>query len=165
MRKKTRSLTRAAMIAALYAVLTLILQPFSFGAVQLRVSEALTILPMVMADAVPGLALGCLLANLLCGAMWYDVVFGTLATLLAAVMTRKLKNSSFVAASMPVLFNALIVGPVVYFAYSKGPGGMFSLPLLLIDMLTVGIGEAIACYVLGGVALSGAKRLPKKYLL
>ena len=156
MRKKTRSLTRAAMIAALYAVLTLILQPFSFGAVQLRVSEALTILPMVMADAVPGLALGCLLANLLCGAMWYDVVFGTLATLLAAVMTRKLKNSFFAAASMPVLFNALVIGCILRYAYGV------ALPLWLC-MASVGLGQLIACYGLGYPLLLVLKKHPRLF--
>ena len=69
----TRALARGAMIAALYAVLTLLLQPLSFGAIQFRFSEALTVMPMLAADAVPGLAVGCLLANLLGGAPWFDV--------------------------------------------------------------------------------------------
>ena len=145
----TKSLTRAGMIAALYAALTLIFQPISYGPIQLRVSEALTLLPVLTVDAVPGLAVGCLVANLLGGAPWYDVVFGTLATLLAANCTRRLRRSRFFAAAMPVLFNAAIVGPVVYMAYSKAPGVPFSLPLLLKDVLTVGIGEAVVCFVLG----------------
>ena len=92
MKLSTRSITRAAMIAALYCVLTLLFQPISYGPVQFRVSEALTLLPVFTADAVPGLFIGCLLANLLGGALWYDVVFGALATLLAALCTRRLRS-------------------------------------------------------------------------
>ena len=82
-----RTGARPRSIAALYAVLTLLLQPLSFGAIQFRFSEALTVMPMLAADAAPGLAVGCLLANLLGGAPWFDVLFGTLATLLAALAT------------------------------------------------------------------------------
>ena len=81
----TRSLTRAALIAAIYALLTVIFQPISFGAVQFRISEALTLLPVLMPDAVPGLFIGCLLSNLLGGGVWFDVLLGSAATLLAAL--------------------------------------------------------------------------------
>lgn len=151
----TKSLTRTAMIAAFYCVLTLLFQPFSYGPIQFRVSEALTLMPVLLPEAVPGLPLGCLLANILGGAPWYDVVFGTLATFLAAVCTRKLRDLPAVGAAMPVLFNAVIVGPVVYLAYSHAPGSAFSLPLLLKDVSTVAIGEAVICYVLG-LTLVGA---------
>ena len=90
--KSTRSLTRAALIAALYFLLTLIFQPISFGAVQFRIAEALMILPLVMPDAVLGLFAGCLLANLLGGGIWFDVVLGSLATLLAAIFARRLRS-------------------------------------------------------------------------
>lgn len=150
----TKSLTRAAMIAAFYCVLTLLFQPFSYGPVQFRISEALTLLPVLLPEAVPGLTIGCLLANILGGAPWYDVVFGTLATLLAAICTRKLRDLPAVGAAMPVLFNAVIVGPVVYLAYSHAPGAAFSLPLLLKDVSTVAIGEAVICYVLGLMLVS-----------
>ncbi len=143
----TKQLTRAAMIAAFYAALTLILQPMSFGPVQFRAAEALTLLPILCAEAIPGLAVGCLIANLLGGAMWYDVLFGTLATLLAAVCTRKLREYPHAAAMMPVIFNALIVGPAVYLAYSYG--GTLSVPLLLKDISTVAIGEMAVCLILG----------------
>ena len=149
MKFSTKSMTRAAMVAAIYCVLTLMFQPISYGPVQFRVSEALTLLPVVMAEAVPGLFIGCLLANLLGGAMWYDIVFGSIATLLAAVCTRKLRDIPAAGAAMPVLFNGAIVGPVVYFAYSKAPGGAFSLPLLLKDVGSVAVGEAVVCFVLG----------------
>lgn len=158
----TKSLTRAAMIAAIYCTLTLVFQPISYGPVQFRISEALTLLPVLTIDAVPGLTVGCLLANLLGGAPWYDVVFGSLATLLAAVCTRKLREIPAAGAAMPVLFNGIIVGPVVYLAYSKAPGAAFSLPLLLKDIGSVALGEAVVCFVLGLAmvrALTGAKRI------
>ena len=144
-----RRLTRAAMIAAIYCALTLMFQPISYGPVQFRISEALTLLPMLTVDAVPGLFIGCLLANLLGGAMWYDVIFGSIATLLAAICTRKLRDIPAAAAAMPVLFNGAIVGPVVYFAYSKAPGGAFSPFLFLKDVGSVALGEAVICFVLG----------------
>ena len=122
MKLTTRSLTRAALIAALYLLLTIVFQAISFGAVQFRVSEALMLLPVLTVDAVPGLFVGCVLANLLGGGIWYDVVLGSIATLLAAIFARKLRNRPVLAAAMPVLFNGLIVGPVVYFAYVRAPG-------------------------------------------
>ena len=79
----TKKLTLAAMIAAVYTVLTLVLAPISYGAVQVRLSEALTLLPVLFPEAIPGVAVGCLLANILGGSMLPDIVFGTLATLCA----------------------------------------------------------------------------------
>ena len=149
MKFSTKSMTRAAMIAAIYCVLTLMFQPISYGPVQFRISEALTLLPVLTADAVPGLFIGCILANLLGGAMWYDVIFGSVATLLAAICTRKLREIPAAGAAMPVLFNGAIVGPVVYLAYSRAPGAAFSLPLLIKDVGSVALGEAVICYALG----------------
>lgn len=162
MKFSAKSLVRAAMIAALYAALTLIFQPISYGPVQFRVAEALTLLPVLTADAVPGLFVGCLLANLLGGSLWYDVVFGSVATLLAAVCTRLLRRKPALAAAMPVVFNGLIVGPVVYFAWSKTPDAAFSLPLMLTDMGTVAFGEAVVCFVLGLLLLGALKRTTQK---
>lgn len=149
MKATTRSLTRAALIAALYVLLTLLFQPFSFGAVQFRISEALMLLPVLAGEAVPGLFVGCLLANLLGGGVWYDVVLGSIATLLAAVLARKFRAWPLLAAAMPVIFNGLIVGPVVYFAYVRAPGAAVSAPVLLSSMATVALGELGACYLLG----------------
>ncbi len=162
MKLSTRSITRAAMIAALYCVLTLLFQPISYGPVQFRVSEALTLLPVFTADAVPGLFIGCLLANLLGGALWYDVVFGALATLLAALCTRRLRSRPALGAAMPVLFNGLIVGPVVYFAYSKAPDGPFSLPLLLKDVGSVALGEAAVCFILGLLLVAALRKANRR---
>lgn len=138
----TRSLCISAVIAALYAALTLLLAPISFGAVQLRVSEALTLLPMVMPQAIPGLFVGCLIANLYTG-MITDIIFGSLATLLAAIGTHVLRRTPALAAACPVVTNAVIVGVVV----AKSA----HLPIWL-TMLQIGAGE-LAAVVLGFVLL------------
>ena len=145
----TRALARGAMIAALYAVLTLLLQPLSFGAIQFRFSEALTVMPMLAADAVPGLAVGCLLANLLGGAPWFDVVFGTIATLLGAFLTYKARKNPLAASLMPVLTNGLITGPVVYFGYVWKAGTPVMGGVLAGTMASVAGGELVVCVVLG----------------
>ena len=99
-RRNTKNLCLSALIAALYAALTLAFQPISYGAVQFRISEALTLLPVLFPQAVPGLTLGCLISNLFnpMGATVYDVVFGTLATLIAAVITWRMRASIWVRA-------------------------------------------------------------------
>ena len=151
------ALTRAAIIAALYAALTLLLAPMSFGLVQIRVSEAMTLLPILLAEAVPALAVGCLISNVLGGCTILDIVFGTLATLLAAVCTRLLRSKPLPAMLMPVLFNGVIVGAVVHVAYTP------SVPLLLC-MLSVAAGEAVSCLILGPMLLRAVKRIPSKML-
>lgn len=142
-RFSVRSIALSGVIAALYAALTLGFQAISYGPVQFRVSEALTLLPVVFPEAVPGLAVGCLISNLFnpMGATIYDVVFGTLATLLAAVLTQRIKGSIWLRALPPVVCNAVIIGLVLTYAYG--------VDLLWINMLTVGIGQAVVCYVLG----------------
>ena len=142
-RRNTKNLCLSALIAALYAALTLAFQPISYGAVQFRISEALTLLPVLFPQAVPGLTLGCLISNLFnpMGATVYDVVFGTLATLIAAVITWRMRASIWVRALPPVLCNADIVGLVLTYAYG--------IDMLWMNMLTVGLGEAVVCYVLG----------------
>ena len=155
--KDTKTLARGAIIAALYAVLTLLLQPLSYGEVQIRFSEALTLLPILMPEAVPALAVGCLLANVLGGCMLVDIVFGTLATLLAAICTRRLRERFWLAALMPVLFNGVIVGSVVHYCYAP----MIALPLC---MLSVAAGEAVDCLVVGPVLLRVLRRVPAALL-
>ena len=141
---KTKALTQGAVIAALYVVLTLLAKLFGLdsGQIQLRLSEALCILPVFLPAAVPGLTVGCLLANLLCGNIIWDVVFGTLATLLGAVGTRLLRQRPRLALLPPILSNTLIVPFVLSYAYGI-PG---SIPFF---MLTVGISEVISCGLLG----------------
>lgn len=139
----TRSICLSAIIAALYAALTLLLQPISYSNIQCRVSEALTLLPAVFPQAIPGLTLGCLISNLFnpMGATVYDVVFGTLATLIASILTYRIRGNLFLKALPPVVCNAVIVGLVLTYAYG--------IDVLWLNILTVGLGEAVACYVLG----------------
>ncbi len=148
-----QTLVRCAMIAAVYTVLCLVLQPFSYGAVQVRVAEAFCLLPVFGAEYIVGVTLGCLLANLL-GSTIVDVIFGTLATLLACLVTYKLRDLRFkglaLAASLPpVLFNAVIIGIEIAVLF---PDPSSSAPLWLACItngISVGIGELISCTVLG----------------
>lgn len=150
---KTRALVRGAIIAAIYTALTLLFAPISYGEVQIRIAESLTLLPVLLPEAVPALAVGCLLANVLGGCTIFDIVFGTLATLLAAIAARQLRNRVRLAMLMPVLFNGVIVGAVVHFAYAP----VIPLPLC---MIFVAAGEAVACCVLGPIVLKMLRRLP-----
>jgi len=147
-------LVRCAVIAAVYVVLCLVLAPFSYGAIQVRIAEALCLLPVFGAEYIIGVTLGCFLANLF-GSTIIDVIFGTLATLLACLVTYRLRNLRIkglaIPASLPpVLFNAVIVGieiTVFFTDYSA-----MSAPLWLLCLtngITVGIGELISCTVLG----------------
>ena len=134
---------QAAMIAAIYVVLTVIGASFAFGPVQVRLSEALAILPGFTPAAVPGVFLGCLISNVIAGALLPDIIFGSLATLIGAVFTWLLRNNSrYLAPLPPVTANALIVPFVLKYAY------MEPLPIPFM-MLTVGIGEIVSCGILG----------------
>ena len=143
----TRSLCVSAVIAALYAALTLLLAPISYGPIQLRLSEAMTLLPMVLPQAVPGLFVGCLLANLYTG-MLTDIVFGSLATLLAATGTYLLRKKPILAAACPVVANGVIVGLVLSLSAN--------LPVAL-TMAEVALGE-LGAVLAGVVILSALKR-------
>ena len=142
-------LTHAAMIAALYVVLTFLSNAFGLasGAIQIRISEALTILPYFTPAAVPGLFVGCLLSNVLTGCAFFDVIFGSLATLLGAIGTRILRKHKWFSPIPPIISNMVIVPLVLTYVYEL-PGGI---PYL---MLTVGIGEILSCGVLGLLLLS-----------
>ena len=148
MSRKTVYLTQAALIAAIYTVLTMIAAGFDLasGAVQVRFSEALTILPYFTPAAIPGLTIGCLLSNILTGCPLPDIIFGTLATLLGALGSYALRNNRFLCALPPILSNMLIIPFVLTYAYHI-PGGI---PLF---MLTVGLGELISCMGLGQLLL------------
>ena len=148
-----RKLARCGMVAALYVVLCMALQPFSYGAVQVRVAEALCLLPVFGAEYIVGVTLGCFLANLL-GSTVVDVVFGTLATLLACLVTYKLrdirvKGLAIPASLPPVAFNMIIVGAfeITFFFSDGAPTAM----LAVFNAVTVGIGELISCTILGVV--------------
>ena len=144
-------LVRCAVIAAVYVVLCLALAPFSYGAVQVRIAEALCLLPVFGAEYIVGVTLGCFLANLL-GSTVIDVVFGTLATLLACLVTYKLRNVrvkglAIPASLPPVVFNMLIVGAfeITFFFSDTAP----TAALAAFNAVAVGIGEIISCTILG----------------
>ena len=153
-RNKTKELALSGMIAALYVVLTWLANAMGLasGAVQVRFSEALTILPVFFTAAVPGLTVGCILANLLTGCALWDVVFGSLATLIGAAGTRMLRNKPLLAWIPPVLSNMLIV-PIVLMKVYGVPESWFYL------VLTVGAGEVISCGVLGLLLYHGLKKV------
>ena len=146
--KKTAYITQAALIAAIYTVLTMIAAGFDLasGAIQVRFSEALTIMPFFTPAAIPGLTLGCLLSNILTGCALPDIIFGTLATLLGALGSYALRKNRFLCAIPPIVSNVLIIPFVLTYAYHI-PGGI---PLF---MLTVGTGELISCMGLGQILL------------
>ena len=144
-------LVRCAVIAAVYVVLCLALAPFSYGAVQVRIAEALCLLPVFGAEYIVGVTLGCFLANLL-GSTVIDVVFGTLATLLACLVTYKLRNVrvkglAIPASLPPVVFNMLIVGAfeITFFFSDAAP----TAALAAFNAVAVGIGEIISCTIVG----------------
>ena len=146
--KKTAYITQAALIAAIYTVLTMIAAGFDLasGAIQVRFSEALTIMPFFTPAAIPGLTLGCLLSNILTGCALPDIIFGTLSTLIGALGSYALRKNRFLCAIPPIVSNMLIIPFVLTYAYHI-PGGI---PLF---MLTVGLGELISCMGLGQLLL------------
>lgn len=137
--EKAKKIAAGALIAAVYTVLTVSLAPISYGPVQFRVSEALTLLPFYMPEAIPGLFIGCIFSNFFGGFGLTDMVFGSLATLIAAILTRKSPNI-YIAAFWPVLSNAVIIGAMLHY--------LIDVPLLA-TCLYVGLGEAGACYIVG----------------
>ena len=151
--KKAYFITQAAVIAALYVVLTLFINAFDLasGAIQVRISEALTILPYFTPAAVPGLFIGCLLSNFMTGAAIWDIIFRSLATLIGAIGTYLLRKWKWCAPLPPILSNTIIIPFVLTYAYGI-PGGI---PFF---MLTVGAGEVLSCGVLGMILLFALQR-------
>lgn len=150
MNSKIYGITKAAMIAAIYAGLTLLAASWSFTANQFRFSEALTILPVFTPYAIPGLTVGCFISNLASPVGILDFIFGTLATLLSAICTRalrnvRIRNIPILAPLPPVIFNAVIVGWLISYTMPEG----FTLAAFAASALSVGFGEFIVCYVLG----------------
>ena len=148
MKKNVLFITQAAVIAAIYVVLTMIAAGFDLasGMIQVRFSEALTVLPYFTPAAIPGLAIGCLISNTVTGCMVPDIIFGTLATLIGAIGSWYLRRSKILVTIPPVISNALIIPFILTYAYHI-PGGI---PL---QMLTVGAGEVISCVLIGSVLL------------
>ena len=154
--KKIMFLSQAAMIAALYVVLTLLANALGLAnyAIQVRFSEALTILPFFTPAAIPGLTIGCLLSNILTGCAPLDILFGTLATLIGALGTYALRRFEWFAPLPPILANTIIVSWVLRFAYDIPD----AIPYL---MATVGAGELISCGLIGMLLLRSLKQIRK----
>ena len=156
---KTVYIVQAATIAALYAALTYIISPLSYGATQLRFSEALTILPVFTPAAIPGLAIGCLISNIGSPLGLADIFFGTFATLISAVLTRKTKNIlvkkiPVLSPAFPVIFNSFFVGIEFCFFVEETA----NILLFLTTFLSVASGEFLVCYLLGIPLYFGIKK-------
>lgn len=149
--QKTLYLVQGAAIAAIYVVITMIFAPISFGNVQICFAEALTILPFFTPAAVPGLFAGCFIANILGGAIPMDIICGSLATLIGAVLSYRLRNHKYLVPVPPIAANVLIVPFVLYYGYSV------NLPIPFM-MFTVGMGEVISCGILGMIILLALER-------
>ena len=147
MKNKTKFITMSAAISAIYVVLTIVFAPISFLAVQVRIAEALTALPMFSLAAIPGLFIGCLFGNLLGGTVVWDIVFGSIATLIGAVGSYLLRKNRWLVPVPPIVSNSLIVPFVLKYAY----GMDLPIPVLILDIF---IGELLGCYVLGELLIS-----------
>lgn len=160
-RKYIINLVYGAAIAGIYIALTMLFLPISFGPIQFRISEALCVLPIFTFSAVPGLFVGCLLANLFGGAALLDVIFGSLATLIGAYGTYLFRKNKLLAMLSPILANTIIIPFVIKYAY----GAEDIIPFM---MLTVFIGEVLAIGILGNLLRIGLEKQRKnifdKYL-
>ena len=156
--KKTRFVTEAAVIGALYVVLTFVARLFGLdsGAIQVRISEALTAFVIFTPAAVPGLFLGCIISNLLMQGVILDVIFGSLATLIGAGLGRVLRKYKYIALIPTIIANAVIVPFVLIYAYGLTDAWWYL-------FVTVGIGEILSCGVLGGVLVKVLEKR-KKYI-
>ena len=158
-RSSARRLALSGIIAAVYTVLSLLSSVFgiAYGPIQCRFSEALTVLPFLLPEAVPGLFIGCIVTNLMSTVGPLDLIFGSLATLLAALWTARVKRR-WLAPLPPVVCNAVIIGAMIAW-YEVGFTDAF-LGMFAFNAVTVGLGEAIACYVLGMLLLRVLERVP-----
>ena len=150
--KKLVFICQAAVIAALYVVLTYVISAFASGVIQVRVSEALTILPAFTPAAIPGLVIGCLLSNTLTGCVLLDIIFGSVATLIGALGSYALRRHTWLVPIPPIVSNMIIVPFVLRFAY----GATDAFPFMI---ATVGAGEIISCYLLGMILYGALKKV------
>jgi len=137
----TRKITQGAIIAAAYAALCLAAAPISYGPVQFRIAEALCVLPYFTPVAIPGLFVGCVLANIIGGFGLYDIIFGSLATLLAAFCSYKLRKYKWLVPLPAVIVNAVVVGLMLSLIFAQGS--------VFYCIAYVGLGQAVTCYLLG----------------
>lgn len=154
MNKKVNYVVKAGVIAAIYVVLVMIFSFSSFGPIQFRVAEAMTILPFFTGAAVPGLFVGCLVANFLGGAIIWDTIFGSLATLAAAYLSYKLRKKEWLVPIPPILINTVVVGFVLKYAYGIPDG-------LLVLMGGVFLGEVVSVLGFGMILLNALKPVRK----
>jgi len=150
--KKLVFICQAAVIAALYVVLTYVFSAVASGVIQVRVSEALTILPAFTPAAIPGLVIGCLLSNTLTGCVLLDIIFGSVATLIGALGSYALRRHTWLVPIPPIVSNMIIVPFVLRFAY----GATDAFPFMI---ATVGAGEIISCYLLGMILYGALKKM------
>ena len=150
--KKLVFICQAAVIAALYVVLTYVFSAFASGVIQVRVSEALTILPAYTPAAIPGLGIGCLLSNTLTGCVLLDIIFGSVATLIGALGSYALRRHTWLVPIPPIVSNMIIVPFVLRYAY----GATDAFPFMI---ATVGAGEIISCYLLGMILYGALKKV------
>ena len=150
--KKLVFICQAAVIAALYVVLTYVFSAFASGVIQVRVSEALTILPAFTPAAIPGLVIGCLLSNTLTGCVLLDIIFGSVATLIGALGSYALRRHTWLVPIPPIVSNMIIVPFVLRYAY----GATDAFPFMI---ATVGAGEIISCYLLGMLLYGALKKM------
>lgn len=152
---KVKVISQAAMIAAIYVALTFIANAFGLAnhAIQVRFSEALTVLPYFTPAAVPGLVIGCFISNILTGCALPDIIFGSFATFIGALGTYALRKRKWFAPIPPILANALIVPLILMYGYGLMPEGVSALYCYLSYFLSVGIGEVISCGILGIILL------------
>lgn len=143
-RTPTDYITQSAVIAAIYVVLTVVFAPISFNVMQIRISEMLTILPLFTPAAIPGLFIGCILGNLLGGAIVVDIIFGSIATLIGAIGGYALRNNRWLVPVPAIVSNAVIIPFVLKYGYG------FDMPILIM-LLYVAAGEIIGCYILGEI--------------
>ncbi|MBQ7900724.1 MAG: QueT transporter family protein [Clostridia bacterium] len=157
MKNKTSFITQSALIAAVYVILTYITNMFGLanGAIQVRISEALTVLPYFTPAAVPGLFLGCAISNIVTGCTIADIVFGSIATLMGAAGTYLLRRYKYLAPLPPIIANVLIIPPVLMFA-----AGVEQRWLYL--ALTIGAGEVVSCGILGMALLKTLEKRASK---
>lgn len=151
---KTKPLIQGSVIASIYVVLTFLFAPISYGVMQVRISEALTILPYFTPVAIPGLFIGCLVANILGPYGVIDMIFGSFATLLSAFLSYRLRSRPFLVPLPPVIINGVVIGALLHFGYG--------VPVSLIGcILWVSLGQAISCYGLGYPLLKILRRYEK----
>jgi len=152
MNKKTLYVTQAAVIAAIYIVLVFVFQYSSFGPIQFRIAEALTVLPYFTPAAIPGVTIGCFFSNILFRADILDIIFGTLATLIAACLSYILRFNKFLVPIPPIVVNALIIPWILKYAYFEAD----PIPLM---MLTVGLGQIVSAGIIGMVLLFALEKV------